>query len=521
MSGRTISLRAQIYKRALLIACLVVPICCAILATHALTEQREDEHILAAVSSTVVDSVVLAEPRSEPLRIEPLIPEVSLGRDWESIDTLSKRVWPGANDWLSRVVHGLVVFEPTCEPPDSNSPTWNEMRSVLLDTNVNKNWFGGQVSLVQTREGLRFISTSDPVPAASAHIDQCLAVLGGIGVSLDHPLYTPVGRGTLRNVLEDSVANFQLDVEVEWTAIAYTLYLPPQRSWQNKIGERFDFDMLATEIMSRSFADAPCKGTHGLYALTLMIRAHQLEPILSESCHQLVKTYLRNCVDAVGRKQLENGAFPGEWYADIIHQLWYWDIVQQSENNFSEEVGEMRDLYVNSRLDDGATVATERSGSEEDRGVDTPSLVQATGHHLEWMIMLPKEMQPDSAVFQRAAAYAFASLEQATDQQLQRDHCPYSHAARMLRLLGRQKASAVISGGPVHSVPGLERGDSTSAQPLIKSEFMPASQPRRSAIVVVEHKASFEDWCSRHQWSIHAGFFRPFSFGDQGPWVGS
>ena len=95
-----------------------------------------------------IDSV---RRRSEPLRIESIVPELSVEPDWESIDALTKRMWPQHHASFGVVLHALQAFQPGCQPPpDAQRPTLDELRSVMLDPAKNKEWFRGEVSLSQT-----------------------------------------------------------------------------------------------------------------------------------------------------------------------------------------------------------------------------------------------------------------------------------------------------------------------------------------------------------------------------------
>src|SRR5207302_3298465 len=100
-------------------------------------------------------------------------------------------------------------------------------------------------------------------PSMELHRDQTLAAFAELGLPLSFTLQGDGGTGTLRDVLDDSLANFHLgQKELAWTALAYALYLPPVKSWINRYGERFGFDQLVSEMLDRPLDAESCGGTH-------------------------------------------------------------------------------------------------------------------------------------------------------------------------------------------------------------------------------------------------------------------
>lgn len=144
-----------------------------------------------------------------------------------------------------------------------------------------------------------------------AHRDQLLAVLGEIGIPLDAPVTTDRGPKPLRGLLDDSVANFSLDQgEIEWTALAYALYLPPQRQWTDKFGTAFQFDQLARELMRRELGEQrACSGTHLLYSLAVLCRVDESEPVLSQDTRRELRRYLAAMSDRAAASQRIDGSW--------------------------------------------------------------------------------------------------------------------------------------------------------------------------------------------------------------------
>ncbi len=129
--------------------------------------------------------------------------------------------------------------------------------------------------------------------------------------------------------------------------------------------------------------------------------------------------------EAVQRAQLPNGAFCPRWRDEVVRAPWYREIGHQASQ--PEGTAEKSDSLSEER---------------PDQEYETLELVDVTGHDLEWLLMLPAEWQPDPLVFERAANYLAAALAAAKDRDLRYEYCPFSHAARSLRLLGRASAGS-------------------------------------------------------------------------------
>lgn len=436
---------------------LVLGLICLAFALWGVLLERESGGLPALARKDHLTQATLApqaqrSQRREPLEIVPNVPETTLSRDWSSLDVLSKRLWPDRRAEFGAVIHALHTYESDCQPPSNEQPSLDELKSVVMDFTKNGEWFNGQCSIVETGEGLRFISGRN-IPSASAHVDQTLWILGHMGVSLDDPLITPLGRSTLQDVLDDSIANFHLEGELEWTSAALILYLPPQRSWQNKIGMEFNFDILAKELMSRSFSKTPCSGTHDLYALALLLRADRMEPVLSDGVRDMMEDFLRRTTAVLHQSQLANGAFPSDWYRQILREPWYWDIVAECEKSYPDQLRQVREMHLNqTQSPEGQDIVSEEDAIAQPTTVTRSSMVHMTGHHLEWLLMLPPEFQPEAALFERATEFCAEALEVADADELRIHVCPYSHAARMLRLFLKRSSDRTKRGVTAEAV---------------------------------------------------------------------
>src|SRR6185437_11410072 len=155
---------------------------------------------------------------------------------------------------------------------------------------------------IPVRTGVRFPTVPADHRLATAgdesHRDQGLACLAQLGLPLSHPLQVDGLPYALKDVLQDSLANFDMhQKELEWTGMAYALYLPPLRQWRNRFGQSFSFDDLTEELLGRSLLHSPCGGSHRLILLTTLHRLDKQHPILSAKVRIELDQFLKKAVE--------------------------------------------------------------------------------------------------------------------------------------------------------------------------------------------------------------------------------
>ena len=279
---------------------------------------------------------------------------------------------------------------------NSRFPDGDKGLQLLLDERVCEREIGTKI-LLRTRNGLRFTVASPDAPIGpkgESHRDLCLATFGECGLPLSTPVQCESRAFTIKDILDDSIANFSLkEREIAWTAIAYVLYLQPDHPWRNRYGDQFQFDDLANEILGRQLSTESCGGAHLLYALTLLARVDQEARMLSSATRRAVHERLKACVGAASLTQRSDGSWAGEWWNPESHVL----------------------------------PAFRRTTSHR---------LLITGHVLEWMEYLPTELQPQPAVYQRAARWLVGALPDFVGPGMRPgDFCPWTHSVCALKNL--------------------------------------------------------------------------------------
>jgi hypothetical protein len=283
-----------------------------------------------------------------------------------------------------------------------------ELLSIILDDREYRRRFPGAGPLLFDSDYGVAVWVADDL-AAAPHTDKCLSVCAEIGIPLDRPVYTRRRTATVAALLSDSIARFQIDQkEVEWSAIAYSLYLPPQRKWVNHFQREFAFDDLAERLLKKEDGEGPCFGTHPLYALCHLLRVDDEHEILSPPLRDRIRGRLRAVSEKLAANQSRDGAWGSQWHLPPTGKP---QVVDKSP-----------------------------------RAVQ--NALRVTGHHAEWLALAPQDTRPAAASLRAAMRYLTETLRTLPDQDFVEAYSPLSHAARALCLLSGIRPDERENGHP-------------------------------------------------------------------------
>ena len=294
----------------------------------------------------------------------------------------------------SACLHGLSILKTKARMenrPFRGNPQVEALLGRILNERDGQAAFGHS-AVIRTRFGLRFRDQQaelNYLAAAESHRDQCLALLGQLGIPTDEPFsFVDGSRVPLSQLLADSVASFHLEQdELAFTAIAYACYLAPAKSWSNRFGETFCFDQLADRLMKKEPSRVSCGGLHILQALIIMRHVHRNErAIMSAAMADRVNQYISAALAQLAHRQEPAGC----WMIDCLASK----------------------PSVNLRYADLAVVAT--------------------SHVLECFVLLPADELPEQTALDRSRAWLEARFKAASEAEIRNGVCPYSHTSCLL-----------------------------------------------------------------------------------------
>jgi len=333
----------------------------------------------------------------------PLSPKLNFADKKDLLYILSK-IEEDREQNLSGIFHLIHLFGPEALAINSDNST-TPMVELLLNGNLGEKYFKDGLVLAKTRWGLRFPEVNRWYLATQqrntqAHPGQGLATLSTAGVAVDTTVILPDGKKMkVKDILDDVQANFVLEGDIYWDVIALAIYLAPQEEWTDKFGRTFSFDQVVDELISRDQSNMLCAGTHGLIALTTLLRVDREAPILSPIHRDKLKQYLALSVEQLVHSQLPDGGWSRQW----MHPR----------------------------------------PKKESARVSAENMIQATGHHLEWLILLPQDLQPEPYILEHAARNLVRLLLFRIDDAQWRNQyfCPLTHAARSVSILAGYSSS--------------------------------------------------------------------------------
>jgi hypothetical protein len=380
------------------------------------------------------------EPRTTPIRSTPrdLTPHTDMA-GLVPLDSLRKLLARLTPSWYplktGKVMHAFRLWGPKAEfPADIFTHPYpdpplsgQDLMGYLLDESVYRRYAPGSSPLLsKTPSGIKIRVERDKFhgtyPGSPGHLDDILAACGELNLPADTPVRPPGCEGTLADVVRHSAAEFSSDHELEWTVEAFVRYLDETDRWINRVGRVTTFDDVARELTARPLGRGPCLGTHNLYALACLYRANMQEQILSPPVRDGLKRRFEEASLGVTASRQGAGWWAARWAPGT-------DLGQSPLPATTEEL----------------------------------LAVVSTGHHFEWMALVPPDFRPPLAVVKLAVGGVFDWLAGRTVDERDQAYRDLTHLARALCVMlgrdpsdivrDRQRLNGLAPASPVQKVP--------------------------------------------------------------------
>jgi hypothetical protein len=294
---------------------------------------------------------------------------------------------------VSHLLHHLLNWGANSRfATDTGAISGRTMVEILTDGRTDPHYVPESPLLYRAHDGRPRLARYRE-PGSEGHPHQVLATFAALGLPGSRRVQSGGDSAAISELLEVVRSDFHLRGEIEWTAVTLACYAPTRRPWTNRWGRTFDFDMIADQLLARPPGEGTCSGTHVLYTLTVLLRVDAIHPIVSDAIRGRIRRHLTDAVGLLEAHQRTSGCWTPDWPQPLA---------EPGYEAYDDAIfGEVK-------------------------------LVEATGHHLEWLDILPAELAIDPGARRRALDWSVAALERVPaidDQRL----CPYSHCFRMVR----------------------------------------------------------------------------------------
>jgi hypothetical protein len=335
--------------------------------------------------------------QENPLSIRPLYDCPDVVSD-EQLRRALLRLRPrlaGTKTLLADVDHALRCWGPDARFDDPEFASGADLRALLTDTRRFTELYGPDqpAAMIDTPFGV-CCRVKEGI-ASTSHTDHTLACLAEVGTPLSYPIVTPSRQATFRAMIEQALHDFNLNqIEYEWSAKTFSLFLPPATRWDSTEGQTLSFDLLADRIMRERLPRGVCYGMHRLYGLMAYLRLDDQTPILSPGMRGRIIRFLKDA----NRRLVANQHADGFWNGD-----WFYAPPASSEP--TKSAGDQ--LYFR---------------------------IVVTGHAVEYWALAPQEIQPKRAVVIAAANWIVRTIDTISEDELRANFSFLSHAVRGLAL---------------------------------------------------------------------------------------
>jgi hypothetical protein len=376
-------------------------VCLTLVASWAMGSPVARDRVLNELGANrVVPKVAI--PRTKPLIIEPLYDDPNVVSDEELGAVLTKIRPKFVKEKLKSnyVEHAIRAWWLNAKFKDPKVMSGEALKDHLVDHGQYlASWseaFKAQGKalepILQDRPDGVAIRWSGKEECASVHHDHWLACLTEAGVDLHEPVFTPNRRRQIEDVLQEALRDFRLDeIEVEWSALAFGLWIAPQKTWTTRTGRQLSFDLLADRLMRGHKRFGVCSGTHRLYSLMVLVRLDDNHDILSDGVRARIMEHLASVRDLIVSCQFPDGHWPSNW--------------AEGADALSKPIND--ELFKK---------------------------VIATGHHLEWLAIAPEELHPPRDVVVKAADWVIKTTTEMSDSEIAGKYTFFSHVGNALAL---------------------------------------------------------------------------------------
>lgn len=147
------------------------------------------------------------------------------------------------------------------------------------------------------------------------HVNQSLAVIAMCKLPLEYEFMTGSGKTvTMQDMVNHAKLNVNSLEEITWTLWFLSQYLDQDEEWINNKSEPWSMERLVRMQVKASPYDAPCGGTHGMFALALARNSYLKKHGELRGAWLEADQKLQRYLAAAQRMQNRDGSFATDWF---------------------------------------------------------------------------------------------------------------------------------------------------------------------------------------------------------------
>lgn len=231
---------------------------------------------------------------------------------------------------------------------------------------------------------------------SEAHRYQSLATWSLCHIPVDTLVHGQELDISIARLFENSISNiWQMD-DIEWLLITLSLSFSNQKVV--RISQKpIDIEKMCQNLMD-GYSVGTCFHTHDLFALALVFATNHISHLVGTESASRIKSFL----DKMVLQLIESQRLPGYWTPD-----WQNSLADRSEHTLDIN------FYTKARL------------------------VQATSHHLDWLLIYPTDPTLGTSFLETAFRWLCQAVESVDDSEYRNNFCAYSHGVKVIAIVDR------------------------------------------------------------------------------------
>lgn len=361
------------------------------------------------LAQTSLPTLAPAVPAATQGLLDPLNELVN-----QAIETTSHRFLDADVHTPWQIIHGLLALRQDYVIKSNGRPV------NAIDWISHGATFRSAPWFEATKDGGRAHPYNGTPYEFEGHVNQFLAVIAMSNLPLDHKFEASGGQiVTMQQMVDHAQKNVSSREEITWTLWFLSQYVDQDEEWMNNDNEPWSMERLVRMQVKASPYDAPCGGTHGMFALAYARNSYAKKHGELRGAWLEADQKLQRYLGASQRMQNRDGSFATNWFKSTGYS-----------ENFNERI-------------------------------------QYSGHMLEWILVsIPKSRYQEQWIMTGVQTLCYDLIRNAHEP----SECgPLYHALHAL-VLYRQQMS---SDSPILTQPSVARVEqSTPGGPIMQGDIL-------------------------------------------------